>query len=95
MAVENRQLLSAQALLRAGVMAPPTVLAPRIISPTLLGVMGPLSRKAPVPIPPTAPSRGLAVSTPLYSKILRSGLAGVLLNVTLTVLPAEALMFPA
>lgn len=69
----------------------PVVPAPKINSLAAVVVADPLLAAVPVPNAPTATSKGLAVSIPLYSKILTSGNVAAPLNVTVTVLLPAAM----
>ena len=58
--------------------------APRMRSCEVV-IMLPLSAKAAVPERPSQLSRGAVVLNPLYSRMRKSGVAAVLLKVTVTV----------
>jgi hypothetical protein len=82
-------------LLPGTLTTPPTSAAPINKSLVLVRFAGPLSRSVPVPAAPAAASRGFTVSRPLYSRIRTSGKAADWLNLTVTVLLVETLIFGA
>ena len=67
--------------------------APKISSLAEVVIAVPLLAVAPLPEAAAPVSSGLVLSKPLYSRILTSGYAAALLNVTMTVFAPAAMFF--